>query len=234
MLLDIKDLTVKYGENAALRNISMSVESGELTAVLGANGAGKTTLLRAISGVIRPSGGSIIYKGENIESLEPNKIVKKGISQCPEGRKVFPRQTVAENLRMGAFTVSDQKAVKERIEYFYKSFPKLYQLRSQLSGHLSGGEQQMLVICRALMSSPDLLLLDEPSMGLAPFIVIDVFNLIRKIAEEGTTILLVEQNARRALKLATKAYVLEVGKVVAEGSAKELLENQAIQNAYLS
>ena len=234
MLLDIRDLTVKYGEITALRNVSISVEGGQLTAVLGANGAGKTTLLKAVSGIIKTAGGSIVYKGENIENQEPNKIVKMGISQCPEGRKVFPRQTVGENLRMGAFTVSDQKAVKERMENFYELFPKLYQLRSHLSGHLSGGEQQMLVICRALMSSPDLLLLDEPSMGLAPFIVNDVFNLIRKIAEKGTTILLVEQNARKALKLAQKAYVLEVGKVVAEGSAKEFLDSEAIQNAYLS
>lgn len=231
-ILEIKDLTVKYGKITALEKVSLSIKEGELTVILGANGAGKTTLLKTISKIINPFMGEIIFLGKRIDSLPPDVIVKKGISHCPEGRKVFPRQTVYENLKLGAFTRNDEE-IEEDIKRFYKKFPRLKERSLHLAGHLSGGEQQMLVICRALMSRPKLLLFDEPSMGLAPFIVRDVFNLISEIKKQGINILLVEQNARMALKIADKGYLLEVGEIVGEGSAKKLMKSEAVRKAYL-
>jgi len=232
MLLEIKNLTVKYGKITAINNISLNVKSGELTTFIGANGAGKTTLINTISGLIKPFLGEINFLDKRIDNQFPELIVKLGISQCPEGRKVFPRQTVYENLRMGAYTRAD-KQIEDDIDKYFQQFPRLSERRNHLAGHLSGGEQQMLVICRALMSRPKLLLLDEPSMGLAPLIVRDVFKIIKQIKEEGTNILLVEQNAKQALKVADKGYVLEVGRIVVEDTAQNLLASKDIQKSYL-
>jgi len=232
MLLEIKNLVVKYGKITAIQDISLQVKEGELTTFIGANGAGKSTLLNTISGLIKPFSGEINFSGKRIDNHSPESIVKLGISQCPEGRKVFPRQTVYENLKMGAYTRSD-KQIEDDIDKYFKQFPTLSERRNHLAGHLSGGEQQMLVICRALMSRPKLLLLDEPSMGLAPFIVRDVFKIIKQIKEEGTNILLVEQNAKQALKVADKGYVLEVGRIVVEDKAQNLLASKDIQKSYL-
>lgn len=232
MLLEIKNLTVKYGNITAINNISLNVKEGELTTFIGANGAGKTTLLNTISGLIKPFSGEINFLGKRIDNQYPELIVKLGISQCPEGRKVFPRQTVYENLRMGAYTRAD-KQIEDDIEKYFNQFPSLKERRNHLAGHLSGGEQQMLVICRSLMSRPKLLLLDEPSMGLAPFIIRDVFKIVKQIKEEGTNILLVEQNAKQALNVADKGYVLEVGRIVAEDTTKNLLLSKDIQKSYL-
>jgi branched-chain amino acid transport system ATP-binding protein len=232
MLLEIKDLTVKYGKIIAINNISLNVKEGELTTFIGANGAGKTTLLNTISGLIKPFSGEIKFLDKRIDHQSTELIVKLGISQCPEGRKVFPRQTVYENLKMGAYTRKDDQ-IEDDIEKYFKQFSLLEKRRNHLAGHLSGGEQQMLVICRALMSRPKLLLLDEPSMGLAPFIIRDVFKIVKRISEEGTNILLVEQNAKQALKIADKGYVLEVGRIVTEDTTKNLLASKDIQKSYL-
>jgi len=232
MIFSTQDLTVKYGQITALSDLSIILESGELTTLLGANGAGKTTLLKTISGLLKPTKGCITYQGVNIEGLQPDRIIKMGIAHCPEGRKALPRQTVYENLKMGAYIRNDP-GVEKDIEYFFERFPRLAERRDQLAGHLSGGEQQMLVICRALMSKPKILLLDEPSMGLAPLVVKEVFEIIRQIHEEGTTILLVEQNAKMALKVADKGYILEVGKIVAVDDAQSLLKSKAVQESYL-
>ncbi len=232
MLLDIKDLIVKYGEIQALNGISIQAQEGQLTVLIGSNGAGKSTLLKTLSGLLKPASGEINYAGTNIAGYSADKIVKLGISQCPEGRKVFPRQTVEENLYMGAFTRKD-KEVADDIKKYYEWFPRLEERKNQKAGSLSGGEQQMLVICRALMARPKILLLDEPSMGLAPLVVADVFNIIKQIHQSGTTIFLVEQNAKQALKIADYAYVLEVGNIVAQGTGQELLASEAVQKSYL-
>lgn len=232
MILEVKGITVKYGKIEALKNLSISVREGELTTLLGANGAGKTTLLKTISGLLKPASGEVVYMGNVISSKPADKIVRSGVAHCPEGRKVFPRQTVQENLRMGAYTRRD-KEVEQDIERFFKKFPRLGERCHQKAGSLSGGEQQMMVICRALMSRPKLLLLDEPSMGLAPFVVAEVFQLIEEIKKEGTTILLVEQNAKMALKVADKGYILEVGEIVAEDTAKNLLASDTVKKSYL-
>lgn len=232
MILEISDLTVRYGKIEALKGVSLSVREGELTTLLGANGAGKTTLLKTISGLLRPASGTIKYCGRNIEGAAADAVVKAGISQCPEGRKVFPRQTVYENLKLGAYTRTDDE-VEADIEQFFKRFPHLAKRRNQRAGFLSGGEQQMLVICRALMSRPKLLLLDEPSMGLAPLVVEDVFALIKEISKEGVTILLVEQNAAMALEVADRGYILETGQIVLEDTARNLLNSKEVQASYL-
>ena len=232
MLLEIKNLVVKYGKITALQGISLQVQEGELTIFIGANGAGKTTLLNTISGLIKPFSGEISFLGQRIDRQPSELIVKAGISQCPEGRKVFPRQTVYENLKMGAFTRQDDQ-IEADIDKYFKQFPKLAERRNHLAGHLSGGEQQMLAICRALMSRPKLLLLDEPSMGLAPFVIKEVFKIIRSIRKEGTNILLVEQNAKQALKVADKGYILEVGRIVVEDTAQNILASKNIQKSYL-
>lgn len=233
MMLEIKDLVVKYGQIAALKGVSLQVKEGQLTTLIGANGAGKSTLLKTISGLIKPASGSIMYKGSEIAGLGADKIVRMGISQCPEGRKVFPRQTVYENLKAGAFTRKDKRAIESDIEMYFERFPRLRERRNQKAGSLSGGEQQMLVICRALMSRPKLLLLDEPSMGLAPLVVEEVFRIIKDVHKQKTTILLVEQNAKQALKIADMGYILEIGNIVASDTSENLLADKSIQKSYL-
>jgi branched-chain amino acid transport system ATP-binding protein len=230
--LRINDLVTKYGSIAALKGISLQVESGQVTTIIGSNGAGKSTLLRTIIGLLKPTSGSIEYLGNHIENKPSDKIVKAGISMCPEGRRILPRQTVSENLRMGAFPRND-KEIDNDIQKYFEMFPVLAQRKDQKSGSLSGGEQQMLAISRAVMARPKLLLLDEPSMGLAPLVVQEVFRIIRQVHDSGVTVLLVEQNAKQALKVADYAYILEVGKIVGEGPASVLLENDEVKRSYL-
>ena len=232
MLLEVENLVVKYGEITALSNISLQAEEGQLTTLIGSNGAGKTTLLKALSGLHKPASGRIIFNGKDITNCSTDQIVHLGISHCPEGRRVFPRQTVHENLRMGAFVRKD-KDVEKDIEKYYRWFPRLEERRNQKAGLLSGGEQQMLAISRALMSKPKLLLLDEPSMGLAPLVVEEVFKIIDEVHAEGTTIFLVEQNARQALKIADTGYILAVGEIIGQDSAEALLNSEDVKKAYL-
>ncbi len=232
IILEVKNLVVKYGGISALKGINMQVESGKLTTLIGGNGAGKTTLLKTISGLLRPSEGEIYYNGEPIHSWSPAKIVSSGIAQCPEGRKVFPRQTVYENLKAGAFTRKDRDVEKDIQEYFQR-FPVLGERKNQQAGYLSGGEQQMLAVARALMSRPKLLLLDEPSMGLAPKVVNEIFSIIKGLKDTGITILLIEQNAKKALKVADKGYILETGNIVTEDDASALLASEMVRKAYL-
>ncbi|MCL6560986.1 MAG: ABC transporter ATP-binding protein [Firmicutes bacterium] len=233
MLLEVKDLHVSYGAIRALKGISCQVAEGEIVALIGANGAGKTTTLRTISGLIRPQAGSITYQGQTITKLPPHRIVSLGICQVPEGRRVFTRMTVLENLEMGAYSRKDKANIKSDIERVFQRFPRLAERKSQLAGTLSGGEQQMLAMGRALMSRPTVLLMDEPSMGLAPMLVQEIFSIIQEINQNGTTILLVEQNAHMALSIAHRAYVLETGELVLAGSAKELANNPEVRKAYL-
>ena len=232
-MLEIKDLSVHYGVIQALRGISISVNEGEIVTLIGANGAGKTTTLRTISGLIKPSGGSIIYRGEDITKLAAPKRVAKGISQSPEGRRIFPAMSVLENLELGAFLRNDKAEIQKDIESIYDRFPILGNRRKQRAGTLSGGEQQMLAMGRALMSRPSILLLDEPSMGLAPLLVKEIFNIIKEINEAGTTVLLVEQNASMALSIADRAYVIETGSIGVSGTGEELAKSDEIIKAYL-
>lgn len=232
-MLEIKDLHVHYGAIHAIHGINLQVNEGEIVTILGSNGAGKTTTLHTISGLLKPSSGSILFKGEPIHTLEANKIVAKGVAQSPEGRMVFPDLTISENLDMGAFLRRDKVAIQRDRDYMCSLFPKLKERAKQLAGTLSGGEQQMLAIARAYMANPKLLLLDEPSLGIAPILVQAIFDAIVEINKKGTTILLVEQNAYAALKIANRAYVLTTGEIGMEGPAKELLENEEIQKAYL-
>ena len=231
ILLEVKDLVVSYGSIQAIKGINFSVSKGEIVSVLGANGAGKTTTLRTISGLLRPKSGSIIYNGTDIAKMPAHKIVKEGVSHSPEGRQVFSTLTVEENIKLGAFTKKTYD--KNTLEWIYELFPRLLERRKQLAGTLSGGEQQMLAISRALMANPQLLLLDEPSLGIAPILVKMIFAAIKKISGTGVTVLLVEQNAKAALKLADRGYVLDVGHVTIEGSAGELLNDPKVQEAYL-
>ncbi len=233
MYLQIEDLHVKYGNVEALHGINLHVEKGEIVTILGANGAGKSTTLMTISGLIKPSQGTIHFDDKPIHKLPANKIVEAGITQAPEGRRVFGILTVRENLNLGAFTSRDKARFQENLDWIYDLFPRLKERENQLAGTLSGGEQQMLAIGRALMASPQILLLDEPSLGLAPLLVKAIFETIREINKAGVTVLLVEQNARMALKLADRGYVMEVGNLVLEDSAKALLANPEVQNAYL-
>lgn len=233
MLLTIKDLNVYYGVIQALKGVNFSVDKGEIVALIGANGAGKTTTLHTISGLIEPKSGQILFNGRDISHVPGHKRVALGLSQVPEGRRVFADMTVEDNLRMGAYTRKDKTEISSTMEMVFERFPRLKERRGQLSGTLSGGEQQMLAMGRALMSKPDILLLDEPSMGLSPIMVNEVFDIIRQVHEDGTTVLLVEQNARKALNIADRAYVLETGAITSAGSAKELLNNDSIRKAYL-
>jgi branched-chain amino acid transport system ATP-binding protein len=232
-MLKVKDLNVYYGVIHAIKGISFDVHKGEIVTLIGANGAGKTTILQSLSGMLQPKTGEISYNGINLQSIDPHKIISKGIAHVPEGRRVFSEMTVQENLELGAFSRSDKSEIEESFANVYRKFPRLYERRKQLSGTLSGGEQQMLAIGRALMGKPDLLLMDEPSMGLAPILVQEIFNIIQEINEMGTTVLLVEQNAHMALSIANRAYVLETGKIIMEGDAKELLGNEDVRKAYL-
>ena len=231
IMLKVSDLEVSYGSIAAIKGISLEVKRGEIVAILGANGAGKTTTMRAISRLLKPSAGSITFKGYELTTLPAHKVVSLGISQAPEGRKVFNILTVFENLMLGAY--SKKQVDTEILSWVYDLFPRLEERKGQLAGTLSGGEQQMLAIGRALMSKPEMLLLDEPSLGIAPILVKAIFSQIKKIAESGVTVLLVEQNAKAALKLADRGYVLEVGKIIFSGTSADLLNSEKIQEAYL-
>jgi branched-chain amino acid transport system ATP-binding protein len=233
MLLEVENLNVYYGAIHALQGISFNVEEGEIVTLIGANGAGKSTTLRTISGLLRPREGSIRFRGEDITKVPAEQIVYKGISQVPEGRKIFAPLTVRENLEMGAFTRSDKAEIEQSMRRVFASFPRLEERLGQLGGTLSGGEQQMLAVGRGLMPRPTLLLLDEPSMGLAPILVEEIFRIIQEINEQGTTILLVEQNAHMALSIANRGYVLETGTIVLSGTARELRENPQVKEAYL-
>ena len=231
--LELRDVQVHYGNVKALHGINMRVDQGEIVTILGANGAGKTTTLSAVSGLIRPSAGGIFFEGKALHSTPSHDIVRLGITQAPEGRRVFGTMNVRENLGLGAYTLKDTRKIADRMDWILQLFPRLHERLDQLAGTLSGGEQQMLSIGRALMGFPKLLLLDEPSLGLAPILVRSIFQSIREINDSGVTVILVEQNARAALKLAGRGYVMEVGRVVMEDRAKSLLENPAVQAAYL-
>ena len=232
MLLEVKDIQVYYGAIHAIKGVSFEVNEGEIVTLIGANGAGKTTTLDTIAGLLRSRGGDIVFQGESIAHKAPHLIVKDGLALVPEGRRVFAQMTVEENLEMGAFTRANS-TVEPGLEKVYELFPRLKERRRQVAGTLSGGEQQMLAMGRALMSKPKLLMLDEPSMGLAPILVEQIFEIILKLNQTGTTILLVEQNAQMALSIANRAYVLETGHIVKEGSADTLMHDDAVRKAYL-
>ena len=233
MLLEVENLNVYYGAIHALQGISFNVNEGEIVTLIGANGAGKSTTLRTISGLLRSRGGSVRFRGQEIGSMPAEQIVRQGISQVPEGRKIFAPLTVQENLEMGAYTRDDASEFQSTLQRVFASFPRLKERIGQLGGTLSGGEQQMLAMGRALMSRPKLLLMDEPSMGLSPILTEEIFRIITEINSQGTSILLVEQNALMALSVANRAYVLETGSIVLHGTAKEVLENPQVKNAYL-
>ena len=232
-MLQIEAIDVYYGAIHALKRLSLNVEEGSIVTLIGANGAGKTTTLKTISGLLRPKAGRILFNNNDITRTPPEKIVGLGISQVPEGRRVFPSLSVLENLEMGAYLRKDKKAIAVDMENVFSRFPRLRERSKQLAGTLSGGEQQMLAIGRALMARPVLMLMDEPSMGLAPLLVKEIFSIIKEINERGTTILLVEQNANMALSIADKAYVIETGQIVLEGSARELMNSEEVKKAYL-
>ncbi|MBR5866787.1 MAG: ABC transporter ATP-binding protein [Spirochaetaceae bacterium] len=232
-MLQVKDVVVSYGAINALRGISFDVNEGEIITLIGSNGAGKTTTLHSISNIIKKAGGSVIFKDEDISSLAPDLIVRKGLIQVPEGRRIFANLTVKENLEMGAYTRTNKIEIKKDMEMVYDLFPRLRERVKQVAGTLSGGEQQMLAMGRALMSCPKLLLLDEPSMGLAPILVDEIFSIIQEINKTGTTILLVEQNAYKALSIANRAYILETGLITKSGNAAELIKDDTVKAAYL-
>lgn len=233
MSLCLKEVNVYYNAIHALKEVSLEVSSGQIVTLIGANGAGKTTALKAISGLVRPRSGQIEYEGQDLTRIPPEAIVRAGISHVPEGRRIFANLTVRENLQLGAYTVRDQAQISSSMEHVLTTFPRLKERLGQYGGTLSGGEQQMLAIGRALMARPKVLLLDEPSLGLAPFLVYEIFNIIKRINAEGTAILLVEQNAHMALRAAERGYVLETGKVVLAASAESLLNNEDVKKAYL-
>lgn len=232
-MLKVNGLNVFYGTIHALHDITFEVNEGEIVTLIGANGAGKTTSLHTISGIIKPKSGEITFMGKNLNPIQPNKIVEMGLSQVPEGRRVFANLTVHENLEMGAYTRKDKKEIKNDYEVVFSRFPRLKERNKQTAGTLSGGEQQMLAMGRALMSRPKLLLMDEPSMGLAPLLVKEIFSIVRDINSTGTTILLVEQNANMALSIANRAYVIETGRIAFSGDAKKLAASEEIRKAYL-
>ena len=233
IMLKIDNIHVYYGAIHALKGVSLEVKAGEIVTLIGANGAGKSTTLRTVSGLLAPKSGAIHFLGENIAGMPAHEIVKHGISQVPEGRRIFAEMSVQENLEMGAFTRKDKAGVEKDFEIVYNRFPRLKERRKQQAGTLSGGEQQMLAMGRALMSRPKLLLLDEPSMGLAPLLIKEIFSIIEDINREGTTVLLVEQNANMALSIAHRAYVMETGRITLQGAAKELAASEDVRKAYL-
>ena len=232
-MLKIRDLSVHYGKIKAVRQIDMDIAQGEIVSLIGANGAGKSTTLRALSGLVKAAGGSVEFEGKDITGWSAKAIVEAGISHCPEGRQIFPRMTVMENLELGAYTRKDTKNLSVEYDKIFEYFPVLAQRRSQMGGTLSGGEQQMLAIGRALMSKPKLLLLDEPSLGLAPLLVEKIFEIIQNINREGMTVLLIEQNAWQALNISNRGYVMETGSVAVTGAAADLLHNDHVRRAYL-
>lgn len=233
-MLEVRDLDVYYGVIQAIKGISFDVNQGEIIALIGANGAGKTTILQTITGLVPSKAGTITYAGRNITRVAGYKLVPMGIAHVPEGRRVFAQRTVLENLKLGAYTRTDKQEIEETLQMVYTRFPRLEERKNQLAGTLSGGEQQMLAMGRALMSHPKLIVMDEPSMGLSPIYVNEIFNIIQKINADGTTVLLVEQNAKKALSIANRAYVLETGNIVLSGDAKVLMNDDAVKKAYLS
>lgn len=232
-MLSIKDLQVYYGVIQAIKGISFEVNEGEIIALIGANGAGKTTILHTVSGLIPAKSGSVQFEGKELTKTAPHKIVQMGMAHVPEGRRVFQELTVFENLKLGAYTRKDKAEIDRSLKMVYERFPRLEERKKQVAGTLSGGEQQMLAMGRALMSSPKIILMDEPSMGLSPLLVSEIFDIIKSINESGTTVLLVEQNAKKALSIADRAYVLETGNIVLEGGAKDLMNDDSIKKAYL-
>ena len=232
-MLEVKDLHVYYGMIHAIKGISFEVNEGEIVALIGANGAGKTTTLHTVSALLSPKKGSILFEGQDITRTPAHKIVSMGSAQVPEGRRVFSEMTVLQNLKMGAYSRADKSEIESTLEMVYRRFPRLKERRNQPAGTLSGGEQQMLAMGRALMSHPKILLLDEPSMGLSPILVNEIFDIIDSVNKAGTTVLLVEQNAKKALNIANRAYVLETGKIVKEGPAHDLMNDDSIRKAYL-
>ncbi|MBQ2752764.1 MAG: ABC transporter ATP-binding protein [Firmicutes bacterium] len=232
-MLEVKDLQVYYGMIQAIKGVSFEVNQGEVIALIGANGAGKTTILHTITGLLHPKTGSINFEGVELTKTPAHKIVSMGMAHVPEGRRIFQDLTVYDNLRLGAYTRSNQDEIEESLENVYKRFERLKERRNQIAGTLSGGEQQMLAMGRALMSKPKIILMDEPSMGLSPLYVSEVFDIIREISESGTTVLLVEQNAKKALTIADRAYVLETGIIVLEGPASKLINDDSVKKAYL-
>lgn len=232
-MLEIRDLEVYYGMIQAIKGISFDVNEGEVIALIGANGAGKTTTLHTITGLLPAKAGSITFEGQDITKVPGYKIVSQGMAHVPEGRRVFAQLSVLQNLRMGAYTRKDKDEIEETLQHVYKRFPRLEERQNQMAGTLSGGEQQMLAMGRALMSHPKIILMDEPSMGLSPIFVNEIFDIIKEVSAGGTTVLLVEQNAKKALSIADRAYVLETGKIVLEGKASDLLNDESIKKAYL-
>ncbi len=232
-MLEVKDLQVYYGMIHAIKGVSFHVNEGEIIALIGANGAGKTTILHTITGLLAPKGGHVSFEGKDITKTPAHKIVELGMAHVPEGRRVFAQLSVYQNLKMGAYTRSDKNEIEESMEMVYKRFPRLEERKNQMAGTLSGGEQQMLAMGRALMSKPRIILMDEPSMGLSPILVNEIFDIIQSVSASGTTVLLVEQNAKKALSIADRAYVLETGKISLEGDAKDLLNDDSIKKAYL-
>ena len=232
-LLEVNDLEVYYGMIQAIKGISFHVDKGEVIALIGANGAGKTTTLHTVTGLLSPKSGQVLFEERDITKVPAHKIVSMGMAHVPEGRRVFAELSVYENLKMGAYTRKNKSEIEESLENVYKRFPRLEERKNQMAGTLSGGEQQMLAMGRALMSRPKIILMDEPSMGLSPIMVNEIFDIIRSVSESGTTVLLVEQNAKKALSIADRAYVLETGKIVLEGKAKDLLEEKKKKKAYL-
>ena len=232
-MLEVKDLQVFYGMIQAIKGISFEVNEGETVALIGANGAGKTTTLHTITGLLSPKKGSVVFEGKEITKVPAHKIVSLGMAHVPEGRRVFAQLSVYQNLKMGAYTRKDKAEIDEMLETVYKRFPRLKERQNQMAGTLSGGEQQMLAMGRALMSKPKIVLLDEPSMGLSPILVNEIFDIIQSLNKAGTTVLLVEQNAKKALSIADRAYVLETGNIVLSGDAKEMMNNDSIKKAYL-
>ena len=232
-MLEVRDLQVYYGMIHAIKGISFDVNQGEVIALIGANGAGKTTTQHTITGLLAPKSGSVLFEGKDITKVPAHKIVSMGMAHVPEGRRVFAELSVYENLKMGAYTRKDKKEIEESLANVYKRFPRLEERKNQMAGTLSGGEQQMLAMGRALMSKPKIILMDEPSMGLSPIFVNEIFDIIRAVSESGTTVLLVEQNAKKALSISDRAYVLETGTITMSGKAKDLLEDEAVKKAYL-
>lgn len=232
-LLEIKDLEVNYGVIKAIKGVSFDVNEGEIIALIGANGAGKTTILHTITGLIQAKKGSIVFDGKELTKTPPHKIVSMGMAHVPEGRRIFQQLSVLENLKLGAYTRKDKSEIASTLKMVYERFPRLEERKNQVAGTLSGGEQQMLAMGRALMSKPRIILMDEPSMGLSPLLVSEIFDIIKVINESGTTVLLVEQNAKKALSIADRAYVLETGKITLSGDAKDLINDESVKKAYI-
>ena len=233
MMLEVKDIEVYYGMIQAIKGVSFHVDQGEVIALIGANGAGKTTILHTVSGLLAPKTGTVLFEGQDITKIPGHKIVSMGMAHVPEGRRVFAQLSVLQNLKMGAYTRKDKEEIQQTLKTVFERFPRLEERQNQLAGTLSGGEQQMLAMGRALMSHPKIILMDEPSMGLSPIFVNEIFDIIQEVSKSGTTVLLVEQNAKKALSIADRAYVLETGNIVLEGKASDLLEDDAIKKAYL-